>query len=71
MEDKDKNKTELKKRGIPTKMDQIEQTKDCETVPDSMDDSEMGIAKRTHSKTVTKINYIPLKSSLKKRTLEF
>ena len=38
-EDKDKRKTELKKRGRPSKLDKTESTNDCETVSDSMDDS--------------------------------
>ena len=51
-------------------MDKTKSANDCETVPDSMNDSEIGIANRTRSKTVTITNDIPLKSALKKRTLE-
>ena len=70
-EDKDKRKTELKKRGRQSKLDKTESTNDCETVSDSMDDSEMGIAKRTQSKTAPDSSDIPLKSFLKKKTQEF
>ena len=70
-EDKDTRKTETKKRGRPSKLDKAESTKDCKTDSDSIDDSDMGIAKRTHSKTAPDLSDIPLKSSLKKRTQEF
>ena len=69
-EDKNKEKSEFKKRGRPKKLDKTKSANDCETVPDSMNDSEIGIANRTRSKTVTITNDIPLKSALKKRTLE-
>ena len=70
-DDKETKKTETKKRGRPSKLDKAESTKDYKTDSDSNDDSDMGIAKRTHSKTASDSSDIPLKSSLKKRTQEF
>ena len=49
-EDKNKEKTELKKRGRPKKLEKTKSANDCETVPDSMDDFEIGIANRTQAK---------------------
>ena len=70
-EDKDTKETETKKRGRPSKLDKAESTKDYKTDSDSNDDSDMGIVKRTCSKTASDSSDIPLKSSLKKRTQEF
>ena len=69
-EDKNKEKQEGRKRGRPKKLHKTQSANGCETVPDSTTDSEIVISNRTHSKTVTTSNDIPLKSALKKRTLE-
>ena len=69
-DDNDTKKTETKKRGRPSKLDKAESTKDCKIDSDSNEDSDMGIAKRTHSKTAPNSSDIPLKISLKKRTQE-
>ena len=65
-EDKDTKQTETKKRGRPSKLDKAESTKDCKTDSDSNDDSDMGIVKRTRSKTAPDSSHIPLKGSLKR-----
>ena len=67
-EDKNTKETETKKRGRLSKLDKAESTKDYKTDSDSNDDSNMGIAKRTRSKTTPDSSDIPLKRSLKKRT---
>ena len=54
-EDKDKRKTELKKRGRLSKLDKTESTNDCETVSDSMNDSEMSISKKKHLAKLSQI----------------
>ena len=70
-EDKNTKETETKKRGRPRKMDKAESSKDYKTDSDSNTDSDVGILKRTRSKTSSDLSDIPLKSSLKKRTQEF
>ena len=70
-EDKNVKETETKKRGRPRKMDKAESSKDYKTDSDSNTDSDIGIVKRTLSKTSSDLSDIPLKSSLKKRTQEF
>merc|ERR1711954_97876 len=70
-EDKNTKETETKKRGRPREVDKAESSKDYKTDSDSNTDSDVGIAKRTHSKTSSDFSEIPLKSSLKKRTQEF
>ena len=69
-ENKNKEKPEGKKRGRPKKLHKTQSANGYETAPDSTTDSEIGISNRTRSKTVTTSNDIPLKSALKKRTLE-
>ena len=69
-EDKNVKETETKKRGRPRKEDKAESNKDYKIATDSNTDFNIGIAKRTHSKTSTDLSDIPLKSSLKKRTQE-
>ena len=69
-EDKNVKETETKKRGRPRKEDKAESNKDYKTATDSNTDFNIGIAKRTRSKTSTDLSEIPLKSFLKKRTQE-
>ena len=69
-EDRNVKETETKKRGRPRKEDKAESNKDYETATDSNNDFNIGIAKRTHSKTSTDLSDIPLKSCLKTRTQE-
>ena len=70
-EDENTKEKETKKRGRLSKLDKAESKKDCKKDSNSIDDSDMGIAKRTHSKTAPDLSDIPVKSSLKKRTEEF
>ena len=67
-EDKNVKETETKKRGRPRKEDKAESNKDYKTATDSYTDFNIGIAKRTCSKTSTDLPDIPLESSLKQRT---
>ena len=67
--DKDVKETETKrKRGRPKKEEKAESNKDYNIATDSYTDFNIGIAKRTHSKTSTDLSDIPRKISLKKRT---
>merc|ERR1711954_245091 len=69
-EDKNKEKQEGGKRGRPKKLHKTQSADGCDTVPDSATDSKIGISGRTRSKTVTTSNDIPIKSALKKRSLD-
>ena len=70
-EDKNTKETETMKRGRPRKMDKAESSKDYKTDSDSNTDSDIGIVKRTLSKTSSDLSDIPLKISLKKRAQAF
>ena len=67
-EDKNTKETETKKRGRPRKEDKAESNNKYKTATDSNTYFNIGIAKRTRSKTSTDLPDIPLKSSLKQRT---
>ena len=54
----------------PLKLHKSKSADSWEIVPNPNTDSEIQIATHTHSKVAANMNDIPLKSALKKRTLE-
>ena len=69
-EDRNRKKSESKKFVQPLKLHKSKSANSWEIVTNQNNDSEIGIATRTRSKVTTDKSEIPLKSALKKRTLE-
>merc|ERR1711954_405340 len=69
-EDTNKEKSESRKSVRPLKLHKSKSADSWEIVPNPNNDSEIGIATQTRSKVAASMNDIPLKSALKKRTLE-
>ena len=66
----DRKKSETKRSVQPLKLHKSKSADSWEIVSNQNKDSEIGIATRTRSKVTTDKSEIPLKSALKKRTLE-
>ena len=69
-EDKNRKKSERKKSVQPLKLHISKSADSWEIVTNQNSDSEIGIATHTRSRVTADKRDIPLKSALKKRTLE-
>ena len=69
-EGEDRKRAEVKKRVQPLKLHKSKSADSWEIASNQNKDDETGIATHTRSKVATDMSEIPIKSALKKRTLE-